>query len=362
MDNNFLRRSISDHYDAHSTFETFQYINYSEKVSLYPSTNCDNELDQAKKYALMPKGERTLIWFINHFEEDKNRSVVNVYNNIYNCTTERKISNPQVKVLRAKVKKLTPVQLAYYKTFNGVIELETDKLQRKSKAKKLSNIHTLYTAKIPYDIAYDAIVDELSAHNVRISKQDLIAFLSLALAKRYRNYLSISSSVWEPFFGRRNIKVAKSAFEKLGLFTLDKKGLPSFRATRFKLRTDVELYNEFTEIKITSIRTLEKICRIKCFKHTFSLPDKIVALKILYSLNVKRFLSDLSMGKCIPFSYFLDFIEDLEDMQLLIEDDIDNEYAQKFANHLLIFIKNANENNFGNYEPYNRLNQSKLAS
>lgn len=356
---NRLNKKIYTHYLENGLYATFKYIISFEFDFLFPRGIINNELDKAKQFALLPKGERTLIWFINHYDADKNRSIVNTNSNICTYTIERKISNSQVKVLRTKVKNLSLEQLGYYTTFEDVFALDGLGIQKKSINIKLSKIHTLYIARIYKYINYDLILEELSAIGLEISKQDLFAFFSYVIDHGKSNYLSIPYNVWGAFFGRGNTTEAKLALEKCGLLTLYKKALPGFRSALFKLDTDIKFNYVFDNVSITSIRTLEKISRIKKYKSTFFLSEKIQALRALNSFCVadikpiagtsKRNLTEVFLKSWT----FAGLISDLESMEILINYRIDNDEARKLADTLMGFLNQANEFNYNRYHRYN---------
>jgi hypothetical protein len=70
---------------------------------------------------------------------------------------------------------------------------------------------------------------------------------------------------WESIFCRRHIKEAKQVFQDLGIVTLVNP-IPGFKSAGYKINLCDELCNgeaTFNRDKITSIRTLEKLNRIK---------------------------------------------------------------------------------------------------
>ena len=202
---NNLDNKIIGFYNKNGLFETFKHIMSYEQVYLFPRNINDDYLAKVKELALLGKGERSLIWFLNNFDLDNNRSIVSDIRITYDSTMERKISTSQIKVLKSKVKKLSSEKLSYYKSFIGVFELDRDTIQSKSVRTGLSKIYGLYTVEIPNFLDYDAIIKGLSMNNLNVSKQDLIAFLSLVLEKGNGKYFSIAFNLWESFFGRRKI-------------------------------------------------------------------------------------------------------------------------------------------------------------
>jgi hypothetical protein len=357
---NKLEAEILTIYNTNGLFGTFSYIMSSEQAFLFPRNLIDPALNKAKELALLGKGERTLIWFINDFDEAKNRSIVEGGELLYNCTIERKISLPQIKSLKFKVKKLSTKEKAFYASFKGVFELDRGDIQNKSVGVKLSKIYSLYTAVIPACFDYDSIIIKLSNNGFIISKQDLFAFISLVLERKKGKYFSIPRDLWGAFFGNRNILPAKLAFKKLGFITVAKKALPGFMSASYKLSLPQGYEFDLTKVKISCIRTLEKINRIKQYRSIFSLKDKVKALRILTNLHVSSFKSSEIGAKLNGTNLFLrdgifrGLIEDLETIEKIISG---SEYvtdAHYLASNLLVFLKTANSGNFTRYGQFNR--------
>lgn len=296
---NFNHNEIKTHFNKHGTHRTLKIIFHSEKV---PYLNATDEISKILELTSLTKGERSIVKYLN-FIQDTNRSngslypskVVEVYsNNIHKSTNEQKMSARQIKSMKSQIKRLSHERLDYLKTFIGVTELERDGVQSKGVLNKLNKIQSLYTARIPKDLmSLDHILEALENVKIKVSNQDLISFFSILNSKRNdSNYVSIPASIWIAFFGRRKIKVVKRILDELNVLNFEKPAIPGFRAEIYycNFLNDIN-FSETIEVKISSIRTLEKINRIKVYDGKFSFTNRLKALKYLSEIYLERKLN-----------------------------------------------------------------------
>ncbi|WP_298285949.1 hypothetical protein [uncultured Lutibacter sp.] len=362
-----LEAKISAIYNEKGLFEAFNYIMSSEQTYLFPRHLVDKNLSKAKELALLGKGERTLIRFINNSKKDKKRSVVGDVDVLYNSTIERKLSPSTIKLLKSKVKNLSSERVSYYKSFNNVIEFDREGLQNKSVKIKLSKIYALYSASVHKNIDYKAVTCDLASYGIKMSKQDLYAFISLVLQMEKGKYFRIPYNLWCAFFGERNVNGAKSAFDKLGLITLVYEALPGFKSALYRLKLPSDKSSDFVKVKITSIRTLEKLGRIKFFKPRFWLSDKIKALKALTKLYAGSFestevgsrknLTSVFLGSGI---FFGGLISDLETIQKVFDGSMFVKDAHYLASYINSFLYKVNRGNFTRYMQFDRVKKDEV--
>jgi hypothetical protein len=243
----------------------------------------------------LTKREKSIVQYLNYLE-DKKRAIVPLYSNIIintnDSTNVEKLSKRQLKYQKAKVNSLNPKELSFYKSFSSIVEVDNDGLTLVRAKVKAGKISALYTAKLPHcNIDFKNSVVSLNSMGIKSSEQDVIAFLSLIMELSYDGIkVNIPASIWESIFGRFNTKEAKQVFQDLGILTLISKPIPGFKSAGYKINfcdaQNVEVRPP-VDIKITSIRTLEKLNRIKVYKGNFTLAEKIEALELIRDLRLK---------------------------------------------------------------------------
>jgi hypothetical protein len=263
--------------------------------------------------------------------------------------------------MRTTIGNLTQNELAFYNSFVGVVELDTDDLSLERAKVKVRRIRALYTARVPhFDIDFKEVIASLASMGIKSPEQDIIAFLSLIVGLFYDGKnVNIPASFWESIFGRRHIKEAKQVFQDLGIVTLVSNPIPGFKSAGYKINLCDELCNgeaqPSIEVKITSIRTLEKLNRIKKYKGNFTLNEKIEALELIRDLRLKDLkkpgifnLTDifLESGKM----QFL--INDLRSMNEIMNNKRFYHIARPLGVHLTAYFTNIKDGNIKDYRVF----------
>ena len=304
--------------------------------------------------------EKSIVQYLNYLE-GKKRTIVPLYSNIiinrYDGTNVVKLSHRQLKYAKAKVNSLTPNKLAFYESFVGVVELNTDGHSLARAKAKVKKIRALYTASVPYcNIDFTKVIAALQSVGIKSSEQDVIAFLSLILGLSYDGEnVNIPTSFWESLFGRRNKKKAKQVFQNLGIVILISESIPSFKSAGYKINLcDAQNVGVRPpiDIKITSIRTLEKLNRIKRYKGNFTLHEKTEALELLIDLLLKdlKMLGRINFTEIFLVSGKLQMLSnDLKRMVAILNDDASYALALRLGIHLTAYFNNINGGNFQDY-------------
>lgn len=356
VDSQQYKRVESHFYDL-GYDETIKFILESrEEQYLIPTGNITKSIE----LVTLTKGEKSIVQYLNYLE-DKKRTIVPLYSNIiiktYDSTNVEKLSERQLKSMKAKVNSLNPKELAFYKSFVGVLELDTDELSLERTKVKVRKISALYTAKLPHcDIDFKSSVVSLNSMGIKSFEQDVIAFLSLITELSYDGInVNIPASFWESVFGRTHIKDAKQVFHDLGILMLVSNPIPGFKSAGYKINLcdaqNVEVRPPI-DIKITSIRTLEKLNRIKRYKGNFTLHQKTEALELLIDLQLKdlKLLGRINFTEIFLVSGKLQMLSnDLKRMVAILNDDAAYALALLLGIHLTAYFNNINGGNFQDY-------------
>jgi hypothetical protein len=309
----------------------------------------------------LTKREKSIVQYLNYLE-DKKRAIVPSYssyiNNTYDGTNVAKLSSHHEKYMRATISSLTQNELTFYKSFIGIVELDTAGLTLERAKVKARKIRALYTAKLPHcNIDFKEVAVSLNSKKIPSSEQDVIAFLSLITELSYDGInVNIPASFWESMFSKRHIKNAKQVFHDIGILKLVYKPITGFKSAGYKINLYDKLNNNAAELslelKITSIRTLEKLNRIKRYKGNFNLNEKIDALQLIRDLRLK----DLKkLGQSNRTNIFLEsgkvqiLINDLKRMVDIMNDNRFYHIALPLGIHLTTYFNNINEGHFKDY-------------
>ena len=363
----FIENEIRECFNNNGMHGALKYIFQSRKV---PFIEASVDISKTLELTSLPKGERSLVKYLNYLEDIKrskkclypslraNEVVLKDNEYVNKSKKERKMSQRLIKEKKAQVKRLSASKLAYYKSFIGVVELDRDGVQSKAVAKKLEKIKSLYTAKIPRClIDIDPILNALTEAKVKVSKQDLISFYSIISVNFYRStYVNIPASVWNSFFGIGKVKIAKKIFEELNLIILMKSAIPGFKAAQYKCVFENKNINldDMLEIKISSIKTLEKINRIKKYKGKFLFKDRLKALKVLSQLYSD---SKIKKGRINLTSIFLisgefqPLIDDLKFMNSYLYINEMHKEVLEIGAHITRYINYNDSNHYKRYSP-----------
>lgn len=293
--------------------------------------------------------EKSIVRYLNYLE-DKKRAIVPSYssyiNNTYDSTNVAKLSSHHEKYMRATISSLTQNELTFYKSFIGIVELHNDSLSLVRAKAKVKKISALYTAKLPHcNINFKEVAVSLNSKKIQSSVQDVIAFLSLITELSYDGVnVNIPASFWDSVFGRRKKKYAKQVFQDLGILKLVSNPIPGFKSAGYKFKLcdtqNVEV-RPTVVIKITSIRTLEKLNRIKRYKGNFNLNEKIDALQLIIDLRLKELKK---LGQINRTNIFLEsgkvqmLINDLKRMIYIMNDNRFYHIALPLGKHLTAYF------------------------
>ena len=351
---------LEQHYYDVGYDETIKFILTSKKEQ-YLSTTKD--IYKIKELLSLTKGEKSIVQFLNYLEDKKHTIVPSYYtsiNIIYDSTNVSKLSARQLKHISAKVNNLNPKDLAFYKSFIGMIELDTDGLTLERVKVKASKIRALYTANVPNcNLDFMKVLAALKSLGIKSSEQDVIAFLSLLMELSYDAInVNIPASFWESIFGRRHIKEAKQVFQDLGILTLFSNSIPGFKSAGYKINLcdaqNAEVRPPLV-VRITSIKTLEKLNRIKKYKGNFTLCEKIEALKLIRDLSLNHLKK---LGKTNLTDVFLEsgktqkLIDDIKRMNNIINDNRFYHIALALGIHLTTYFNNISRGNYKDYKVY----------
>lgn len=350
---------LEKHFGDFGYDETLKFIFYYEKVPyLEPTKNISKVIELVSLF----KGERSIVRYLNYLE-DKKRTITPSYCPAYKYDGENgaKMSQRQLKYMKSIVASLSLDKLTFLKSFIGVLELNQDELRLERVKTKTQKINALYTAKLPLcDIDFIVVVESLNSNGVKSSVQDVIAFLSLIDQLSVDDEIvNIPASFWLSIFGKKNIKVAKQVFINLGILKPVSKYIPGFKSDGYKIMLYEELYDENLPnsivVEITSIRTLEKINRIKKYTGNFTLNGKIEALRLINDLKMKNF----SMSGCRnQTSIFLELgklqflIDDLICMKNILYGNINYANEQYLGSHLSSYFNAISKGRFKDYKPF----------
>lgn len=356
---NHMKIQLEKFYNEYGIDETLKFIFYSEKVPyLEPTKNISKVIELVS----LSKGERSIVMYLNYLE-DKKRTITPSYCPVYKYDGENgaKMSQRQLKYMKSIVASLSLGKLTFLKSFIGVLELNQDELRLERVKTKTQKINALYTAKLPLcDIDFIVVVESLNSNGVKSSVQDVIAFLSLIdQLSDDDGTVNIPAPFWQSIFGKNNIKVAKQVFINLGILKPVSKYIPGFKSEGYKIMLYDELYDENVSnsivLDITSIKTLEKINRIKKYTGNFTLNGKIEALSFINDLKKKNF----SMSGCRNLtSIFLELgklqflIDDLICMKDILNDKVNFANEQYLGSHLSSYFNAISKGRFKDYKPF----------
>jgi hypothetical protein len=350
------KRVVSHFYDL-GYDETIKFILGSRQKQYLLATK---DISKIKELVSLTKREKSIVKYLNYLV-DKNGTIVPLYsNNISNnsdSTNGAKMSKRQLKHMQAVVDSLTRQEFAVYVSFVGVLELDHDKLHLARVKAKLLKISALYTARLPHcNINFKEVAVCLNSKKIQYSVQDVIAFLSLITELSYDGVnINIPASFWESVFGRRKTKDAKQVFQDLGILKLVSNPIPGFKSAGYKINffdaQNVEVRPP-VDIKITSIRTLEKLNRIISYKGSFTLDGKIEALELIRDLRLKGLKKH---GIFNLTNIFLEsgktqiLIDDIKRMNEIMNDNRFYHIALPLGIHLTTYFNNINEGHFKDY-------------
>lgn len=352
---------LEKHYYDNGYTQTFKFI-LESKVEQYLKPTED--ISKIIELLSLTTREKSIVQYLNYLE-DKKRTILPLYSNIiintYDSTNVVKLSQRQLKYMKAKVNNLTLNELAFYESFVGVVELDTDGHSLARAKVKARKIKALYTARVPHcNIDFAKVIAALHSMGIESSEQDVIAFLSLIVELSHDGIsVNIPASFWGSMFGRIHIKEAKQVFEDLGILSLVSKALPGFKSAGYKINFCDELYDNEERpsiaTEITSINTLEKLNRITRHKGNFTLNEKIEALELMTNLRSKEnkitgrinftriFIESGRLGKLII---------DLEKMQALMNDNSSYAIALPLAIHLTAYFDNIKKGLVDDYRTF----------
>lgn len=351
-------RKLKQHYNKCGVDETIKFILYSEEEKYLIATE---DISKVLELASLKKGQRSIVKFLNYLEDNKGTIMPSFSNNYNSIINGAKMSPRQLRYMKERINNLTQNELTFYKSFVGVLELDQDDLRLARVKVKEAKIRALYTAIIPLcNIDFLKVVEALEFKGVKSSEQDIIAFLSLIIGLSFDGVnVNIFASIWESIFGRGLIKVAKKVFQDLGILKLVSKPITGFKSAGYEINLIDTLYSleepRSINMEITSIRTLEKLNRIKRYKGNFTLNEKTKALKLIIDLRLK----DMRMsGKINLTNIFLEsgkiqvLINDLDRMKDILNDDRFYAFTKSLGIHLTAYSNGIKRDNFKAYIPF----------
>jgi hypothetical protein len=345
-------------YNKHGIDETLKFIFYSKKVPyIEPTINISKVIELVS----LSKGERSIVRYLNYLE-DKNRTIMASYrSNCNDATNGAKMSKRQIKHMETTIKSISSNKLNYLKSFVGALELNKDGLGLERATVKARKIKSLYVAKIPLNnINIKDIVESLNSRKIKSSEQDILAFLSLIVELSYGGEdVNIPRSFWESLFGENHIKTAKEVFQNFGVLQLVSKYITGFKSAGYKLnlwdtsRNDKSL--NAIDLKITSIRTLERLNRIKKYKGAFTFTERPEALRLITDLKLKEIRMS---GPMSATTVFLEsgrlhlLIDDFEKMLSIINNKRHYKIAASLGIHLNTYFNTLKKNDYQDYRPF----------
>ncbi|HCE54400.1 MAG TPA: hypothetical protein DER05_05075 [Lutibacter sp.] len=347
---------VEEYYKEFGYDETVKYILHSEKEQYLQPTK---DISKIMELVSLPKKERSIVEYLN-FLEDKKRTIMPSYSTRYEGTIGVKMSMTQIKYKKAQLNNLCKNELERLKSFVGILVLNEDDLRPERVKVKVQKINALYTAKIPLsNINFKQVVASLNLININSSEQDIIAFLSLIIEVSYDDInVNIPASIWESIFGRTHIKDAKQVFLDLGILEQVSKPIPGFKSAGYRIKLCDNSFNtdisSIILMQITSIRTLEKLNRIKRYKGNFTLYEKVEALDVIIGLkfNDIRMSGETNITNIFLEAFKLEYlIYDLKRMMSIINDNRFYAPAISLGIHLTDYFKNIKEGNYKDYRP-----------